>query len=180
LNTGEIMKFAVRLPFAAVALSIFSCAAFVVGCHSSAPQQASSANSITADEATIRRLDEDWVTAAGTKQPDAWMAFYADDAVVLPPNEKVAANKETIRKSVAGLLGLPGLELNWSATKLEVAASGDLAYMYGPYTLKMNDAKGKIVMDYGKVVEVWKKQANGRWKCVVDTWNSDLPEAPES
>jgi ketosteroid isomerase-like protein len=31
------------------------------------------------------------------------------------------------------------------------------------------------VNDTGKFLEVWKKQADGKWKCVADTYNSDLP-----
>jgi len=26
-------------------------------------------------------------------------------------------------------------------------------------------------------VEIWKKQADGKWKCILDTYNSDLPVA---
>jgi hypothetical protein len=29
-------------------------------------------------------------------------------------------------------------------------------------------------------LESWKKQADGNWKCIVDTWNSDLPAAPST
>jgi len=39
----------------------------------------------------------------------------------------------------------------------------------------MNDASGKPVNDHGKYVEVWEKQADGKWKCGTDIWNSDLP-----
>ncbi len=131
-----------------------------------------------ADEAAIRRLDADWVKAGATKNPDEWMAFYAPDAVVLPPNEKVAKTKEAIRASVAGLLGLPGLVLTWTPSKVEVAASGELAYLYGAYEFTAKDTHGKPINDYGKNVEIWKKQPDGGWKCIVDTWNSDLPAAP--
>ena len=60
-----------------------------------------------ADEAAIRLADSYWVKVAQSKQVDAWMAFYAEDAVVLPPNEKIATGKASIRKSVSELLGLP-------------------------------------------------------------------------
>ncbi len=131
-----------------------------------------------AEEAAIRLADSYWVKAAQSKQVDAWMAFYADDAVVLPPNEKMATDKDGIRKSVGELLGLPGLSLRWEPTNVEVARSGDLAYLYGAYVLTFNDAKGKPVTDHGKNVEIWKKQGDGHWKCIVDTWNSDLPTEP--
>jgi ketosteroid isomerase-like protein len=34
------------------------------------------------------------------------------------------------------------------------------------------------VTDQGKLVEVWKKQADGKWKTVADIFNSDLPASP--
>jgi ketosteroid isomerase-like protein len=39
----------------------------------------------------------------------------------------------------------------------------------------LNDPTGKPVNDRGKFLEVWKKQADGKWKCTMDIWNSDLP-----
>jgi ketosteroid isomerase-like protein len=39
----------------------------------------------------------------------------------------------------------------------------------------MTDPTGTSVNDRGKYLEVWKKQADGTWKCVMDMWNSDLP-----
>ena len=131
-----------------------------------------------ADEAAIRKADADWVKAAQTKQPDAWVAFYSEDAVVLPPNDKPANTKEAIRNSVAGLLGLPGLSISWQPVKVEVARSGDIAYLYGAYDISFQGPDGKPLPDHGKNLEIWKKQADGNWKCIADTWNSDLPAAP--
>ena len=148
------------------------------GCNSGGQGSSADLKARATDEATIRQLDADWVKAAKSKQVDAWTTFYADDAVVLPPNDKVANSSAAIRKSVGELLGLPGLSLTWQPTKVEVAKSGDIAYLYGAYELIANDAHGKPATDYGKIVEIWKRQPNGVWKCIVDTWNSDLPAAP--
>jgi ketosteroid isomerase-like protein len=41
----------------------------------------------------------------------------------------------------------------------------------------LNDTSGKPVNDHGKFVEVREKQADGKWKCGTDIWNSDLPES---
>lgn len=47
------------------------------------------------------------------------------------------------------------------------------------YSLSIRDPKGgPPVRDTGKLVEIWKKQADGKWKCIVDTYNSDLPAIP--
>lgn len=134
----------------------------------------------SAEEALIRKTDADWAAAAQTKSPDAWLAFYSDDAVVLPPNDKIATTRDSMRKPIAELLSLPGVAVSWQQTKVDVARSGDIAYAYGTYQLSFNDAKGKPVNDQGKILEIWKKQPDGRWKCAVDTWNSDLPATPPS
>jgi len=127
---------------------------------------------LSAAEATLCKLDAEW---AQTKHVDAWLSFYSDDAIVLPPNDKIANGKEAARKSVAALLGLPNLQLTWKAARVEVAASGDFAYIAGVYTMTFSNAAGKRVPDSGKTLEVWKLQPDGKWKCVADTWNSDLP-----
>ncbi len=76
------------------------------------------ATDLRADEAMIRRADSDWVAAAQSKRVDAWLAFYTDDAVVLPPNDKVANGREDARKSVGELLALPDLAIAWEPTKI--------------------------------------------------------------
>ena len=149
----------------------------ITGC-SRATHDAAFAQQQADNEAVIRRLDAAWVKAAATKDPDAWVAFYAENATVLPPNEKTLTDKASIHKSIAELLSLPGLSLSWEPTRVEVAKSGDLAYLYGAYSLTMTDEKGKPVTDFGKNVEIWKKQGDGSWRCIVDTWNSDLPANP--
>lgn len=131
-----------------------------------------------ADEAAIAKADADWAKAAQTGSVDAFVAFYAPGAVVLPPNDKLATTPEAIRKAASELVGLPGLRISWKSNKVEVAKSGDIGYLYGAYDLTFNGPDGKPIHDTGKIVEVWKKQADGAWKCAVDTWNSDVPVAP--
>lgn len=64
--------------------------------------------------------------------------------------------------------------------RVEVARGSDLAYVYGTYQLSFEASPGKRSEDRGKIVEIWKKQDGGVWKCIVDTWNSDLPANPPS
>jgi uncharacterized protein (TIGR02246 family) len=135
------------------------------------------ATDLKSDEAAIRQTDAEWVEAAQSKKVDAWLAFYTDDAVVLPPNDEVAKGRESARKSVAGLLALPGLSISWKPTKVIVARSGDIAYLIGAYSLSFQDAGGQPLADHGKLLEIWEKQSDGTWKCSADTWNSDLPPA---
>ncbi len=130
-----------------------------------------------ADEAAVRKADALWVNAAKSRKVEDWMAFYSDDAVILPPNGKTVNGKESIGKVIGELFAMPNVVIGWEPTKVEVAKSGDIAYLYGTYQMSWDDASGKPVNDNGKMVEIWKKQADGNWKCIVDTWSSDLPPA---
>ena len=37
---------------------------------------------------------------------------------------------------------------------------------------------GETHTDIGKFMEVWKRQPDGGWKAIADTYNSDLPAQP--
>jgi ketosteroid isomerase-like protein len=129
----------------------------------------------TKAEQGLRDADAAWSKAAESKDLDKTVSYYSADAIVLPPNARIATTKEEIKKIWQDMLTSPGLVISWKATKVEVAKSGDLGFVSGTYELTMNDASGKPVNDRGKYVEVWEKKADGKWKCGTDTWNSDLP-----
>ena len=91
----------------------------------------------------------------------------------MPPNAPSATTKEAIRKIWKDLL--TDANISWKRKNVEVTQSGDLAFSSGTYEVTLNYPTGTPVNDRGKYLEVWKKQADGKWKCVADAWNSDLP-----
>lgn len=141
----------------------------VAGCAEQKP-----ADTRAADEKTIRDLDARWSKVAAARDVDATVSYYSDDASFLAPNAPIAGDKQSIRAAWASLL-TPDTSLSWQANKAEVARSGDLAYVVGTYQLITKDAQGKPMTDHGKFVEVWKKQADSKWKVVADIFNSDVP-----
>src|SRR5271167_2860460 len=141
---GEIVA---KLPRSSAILTAgisfcIACVLFVAGCSS--PVQAPP-DTHAADEAAVRKADTDWSTAAQSKNPDAWVAFYTDETVMLPPNDKLTSGKDNIRKAVTELFAMPGFALSWQPAKVEVARAGDLAYSYGTYQATFTDPKGKPV-----------------------------------
>jgi ketosteroid isomerase-like protein len=144
------------------ALATFSCG----------PQSAPDTRA--ADERAIRETDSAWSAAAGAKDLERTVAYYAPDAVSLPANAPIATDMGAIRKFWEQDFAMPGYALSWKTAKVEVSRGGDMGYAYGTYEFTFNDAKGKPMTDRGKYLTVWKKQADGKWKAVADMFNSDL------
>lgn len=138
------------------------------------------ADTRSADEATLKNLDAEWSKAAGAKDLDKTASYYSDDALVLPPNMPAIQGKQKARAMWQGMFSVPGFGGGWKVSKVEVARSGELGYVTGSYELSETDETGKPVTDKGKYLEVWKKQADGSWKCVIDMFNSDLPSGAQS
>jgi ketosteroid isomerase-like protein len=125
-------------------------------------------------EQAVRDLDAQWSAAAAAKDVDKTVSYYADDAVVLAPNVAAATTKDAIRKRWKEDIDMM-VNGSWKATKVDVAKSGDIAYVTGTYEWTSKDASGNTSTDRGKYLEVFKKQVDGKWKCTADCWNSDLP-----
>lgn len=137
-------------------------------------------NTSGSDEATLRRLDDEWSKAAGAKDIEKTVSFYSDDAIVLVPNSPLLKTKEQIRTLWTGMFSIPGFGGSWKPEKIEIAKSGDLAYITGRYEINEADPSGKPLTDNGNYLEIWRKQSDGNWKCVVDTFSSDLPPPSEN
>jgi ketosteroid isomerase-like protein len=128
-----------------------------------------------ADEKAVRDADEQWSKAAESKDVDRTVSFYADDAIVLPPNEAAVTTKDGIRNLWKGLLDSVN-DISWKPTRVELSKSGDMACLTGTYDMTMKDGS----KDHGKYCEVWEKKAGGTWKCGRDMFSSDLPAQPAS
>jgi ketosteroid isomerase-like protein len=195
LSPGEVIPYWSRRKFArfiigvaviAFGLSAYQllvprrAATFSLSEPDSIPQQSTTgstsenASSIQPLERTLRDLDAQWSKAAAAKDLEQTIAYYSEDAIVLPPNATSAATKETVRNVWKDLLATPGLVITWKPTRVKVGKSGEMAWVNGTYELTMNDASGKSANDRGKYLEVWEKQPDGNWKCAADMWNSDL------
>ena len=164
----------VRRQFSGLSLSVCGCFAglmLVAGCNT-----APAPGDTKAAEDAVRAADAAWSKAAIAMDVAAVGSYYADDAVVLPPNMPIVIGKDAAQKAWAAIL-VPGNSTSWTASTVVSAASGDIVYDQGTYTASMKGPDGKAVPDTGKYLCVWKKQADGSWKAVEDTWNSDLPVA---
>ncbi len=98
---------------------------------------------LSAQEAAIRAANEEWQEAAQTRDLDRFLSFYAEDAMVFPPNAPVVSGKDAVRSLWSGLMANPGFELNWKLIKVEVAKAGDLAWVQETLSCSFRTRKEK-------------------------------------
>jgi len=110
---------------------------------------------------------------AKSKSNEEYLSYWAEDAILIAPGQPTLRGKEEISKMLEGAAQIPGFEVNWEPQEVFVSKSGDLAYLIENNYFAMNDSLGNQVKTFNKAVTIWKKQEDGTWKNVVDTYNSD-------
>lgn len=68
------------------------------------------------------------------------------------------------------------VSLTWKPEIIDVAASGEIGYTTGPWELRITPADGATpTVLTGRYMTVWKRQADGKWKFVLDGGVQDKP-----
>lgn len=146
---------------------------FLAACAEKAP-----VDTREADAKIIRDAEAAMMKAASSRDLDAFVAFYTDDASILSPNAPIFTGKQPIKDGLKPMLADPQFSLVLVPNRVEVAKSGDLAFTQGPYKMSFSDIRGNKFEDEGKYLTVWRKLPDGTWKIIEDTMNSDLPLPP--
>jgi ketosteroid isomerase-like protein len=105
-------------------------------------------------------------TAEEKNTRDAFLAFIADDGLLFRPGA-VNGKKWLLEHPAPPPREGKKPLLAWQPSFAGMSASGDLGFTTGPWEAK-NDIKDAQPAGYGHFVTVWKKQADGSWKFVVD------------
>ncbi len=131
---------------------------------------------VKAEEAKLLKGDAEWVAAAAGKDVEKIVSYWTDDALVMPPEQPVLEGKAALRGFVADSLKIPGFQIRWKSEKVVFSPDGKLAYMRGTNETTVPGPDGAPMTLHGRGVTVWRQDADGQWRCVVDIWNA--PPSP--
>ena len=123
-----------------------------------------------ADIAAVRRMLTAIMSADNARDLNAVMALYADDAALLPPDEKAVTGKESIRPRYQSLFDQFNPEISISHD--EIMTDGDWAFARGMTTGKMTPRNGgaaKTVND--KYLMILRRQPDGTWRIARLMWS---------
>ena len=133
----------------------------------------------TADEiATARTAIEaaNAVSAAAVNAGDVtkMLTNYAADAVFMLPNAPAMRGHTEIEAGLKAMMeGAAFSDMKF--TTEDVMLSGDIAVETGSNEMTITPKGGKPMVDKGKYITIWKRQADGSWKVVRDIANTNLP-----
>ena len=148
------------LPLAVIALALASCAR-------------------QPDTAGFRKAVEEMTAASiesmSSGNADKAVAFYADDAVSMPPNMEPLKGKAAIEQWMKQM-NASGMKVTACEFKTsDYGIDGTVAYDYGTYAMTVEVPGMGVMNDKGTYIWIWKKQADGAWKLSAETWNSSNP-----
>lgn len=127
-----------------------------------------------AEAEKLMELSRSWAKSVKDRDVEKMLSYWADDAMVMSPNEASVVGIEALRGMVERSMKIPGFEIYWEPKEAFVSKSGDLGYVIiKNYMTMPTDTLGNTRTVFNKGVEIWKKQENGVWKNVVDISNSD-------
>ena len=121
----------------------------------------------------LLQTSRDWAAATASGDFERALAYWTDDAIVLPPDQLAVVGKAEIRAFVQHAASNPGFSISWEPEFVQVSDSGDIGYMVERNRVTFTDASGSLQTQHGKAVTIWRKHPDGTWKCVIDTWNGN-------
>ena len=122
--------------------------------------------------------DAEWADLASEgKDVDKIVSYWSDDAVLIFPRQPVLEGKAAIRAYVAASLNTPGFKIHWASEKPVFSPDGNLAYMRGTDEFSVPGPNGTPMTLHLRGISVWRLNADGQWRCVVDISNEEPPTA---
>ncbi len=125
--------------------------------------------------AALRDAADAYHDAASAKDRDAVVAFYADDAVMIPPNAEQVEGIVGVRNYRFGFIENPSVQTQFETIRVDVSSGGDFGWTLAIVEVTFAGPDGQPAGDRIRDFHVWKRQTDGSWKLVVDMWNSESP-----
>lgn len=128
-----------------------------------------------AERQHLLRTDREFSeTSAREGAAEAFRKYLLPEALQLPAGQLPIRGNETIYQEM--IQAGDGYTLTWQPQEAGVAASGELGYSWGIYTVTSRGENGEAQSRQGKYLNVWKKDDAGNWRVLIDTGNANPRE----
>ena len=123
------------------------------------------------DEKTIRDLHSAFEKSIKVSDWASMIEFYAEDAIQMPPSEPAVVGKKAIQ---VRLEIYKGYSWEWRERPIKIIdGRDDLIFVWSHFNQKGTRPDGSSFVGTGDILQVFRKQGDGSWKIVFDTWSYD-------
>ncbi len=130
---------------------------------------------IEAERASLSEAADRYHEVGHSLDVETLASFYASDALVLPPNSAAIEGPAGVREFLTAFTSTPGFQVRFETPTVVVSNGGDLGYTLADIEFTVDGPDGQPVTSRERDFHVWKKQADGSWKVIIDIWNSPDP-----
>jgi ketosteroid isomerase-like protein len=126
------------------------------------------ASSHAADDKALRDLVDRTVAAAGRRDVAEYGKYYGPKWMTALPGVPVSEVTGPLKMQFA-----TGYAIKMVTVKTDFSDAGDFGYALGTYEQTAPDKSGTLQNTVGKWMSVFRKQPDGSWGAVADTYNVD-------
>jgi uncharacterized protein (TIGR02246 family) len=128
--------------------------------------------SLKPGKALLLDLEAHFAKATAEGGGKAFATWFAEDGVSLGNGQPPVHGREAIAKQATW--SAKDYQLLWTPTDAVMSPGGDMGYTWGHYEGHSRDTDGNAKVTNGRYLTIWRKQADGSWKVVLDS-SSDEP-----
>ena len=165
-----------KLARPALSLAIVIASTCIAACSSGTKAAPEDAVDLVAEKEALLKRDNEWHAAVAEKKDIAKItSFFASDGIMIGSGQSTAAGPAALTQAVEALVTGPDFQDEWKWDRIELSPDGKLAYLVGNTTITVANADGQPVTNHARLLNVWRKDADGIWRCVVDMWVDEPP-----
>ncbi len=120
--------------------------------------------------AIVQRINSAWNQAFNTRNAHALSALYEEEAKVSPGNGKTIEGRSEIEALFKGVLD-KGFH-DHSIEVIDARRNGNMAYELATWHAAGPEKDGKSQRFSGILVNVFRKDADGKWRSISHIWNT--------
>jgi len=127
-----------------------------------------SAVDLDREREALMDADRAFAEATAARGADGWASVWASDGMQFSDGREPTRGPAAIRELMAPVFADSGSYIKWEPIFADVGSGGDLGYTHGTSEGRIITEAGDTVAFQGRYVTIWKKNADGVWRAVVD------------
>ena len=132
---------------------------------------------LTPGDLLLMELEGRFAQAVAAGGGKAFASWFADDAVTLNNRRPAVRGRAAIAADATWTS--TEYQLSWTPEGAQMGPSNDMGYTWGHYEGRSHDKAGQAIVQTGRYITIWKKQADGSWKVAMDASAEEPPNAGE-